>query len=41
MIKNPDNGHFILTCSYLADLERQVSVDRAVHQFLAERCLKN
>lgn len=40
VIKNPDNGHFILTCSYLSDLERQVSVDRAVHQFLAERCLK-
>ena len=41
VIKTPDDGHFILTCSYLGDLERQVSVDRAVHRFLAARCLQN
>jgi hypothetical protein len=41
VIKNPDDGRFILTCSYLADLERQVSVDRAVHRFLAGRCSRN
>lgn len=41
LIKNPDNGHFALTCSYLEDLERQVSVDRAVHRFLAGRCIRS
>jgi hypothetical protein len=41
VMKTPDDGHFILTCAYLAELERQVAVDRAVHRFLAARCLQN
>jgi hypothetical protein len=41
LIRNPLDGHFVLTCAYLADLQRQVSVDRAVHRFLAARCLKS
>ena len=41
LIKNPVDGHFVLTCSYLADLEGQVSLDRDVHRFLAARCLKS
>jgi hypothetical protein len=41
VMKTPTDGQFILTCSYLADLETKVTVDRAVHRFLAARCSKN
>jgi hypothetical protein len=35
---HPWDGHFELTCSYLADLTRKESIDPAVHDFLSARC---
>jgi len=36
--RRPADGHFNLTCSYLADLARQESIDPSVHDFLSARC---
>ena len=38
IMRNPMEGHFVLTCSYLADLTGKVRVDSAVRKFLSARC---
>ena len=41
VITSSPDGHFMLKCSYLVDLERQVSVARAVHRYLVARCQRS
>ena len=38
VMRNPVEGHFVLTCSYLAELTSTIHIELAVHKFLAARC---